>query len=381
MVELNEKLHLAAIDYFLIFAAFFVGDHLLLGYIPSFIIVWISILIWRFLNGPYYSVGELLAQLGVFALCLPLYIRGLVSYEFYYFFLFQAVLFVNALPLIIRVLQSRLLGAVALFSCVIFLLEGVYTWNQRQGILFGPNVLYRVYALPLSMLAASCLISRSSNINFKTPGWLAGLAAALLLVPIISTGSRGGLMTYALVVFVLGAIYMRKEKKSHYASLLIASLSIAALLFYNWSTLQISLGRTVDYRSVIEGDAIRFSLFSRGYDFMSYENGVDLVFGLGSVNSYYADGVLYPHNFFLELLVYHGAFFLVIVLLQYVLVFMYTHKAGAFCISGLVLMLPIFVGAMVSGNLQDHAYLLGFPFSWAAVCNGYEEDILGRKIL
>lgn len=380
MLEDNENRHLAVIDYFLVFSIFFVGDHLLIASTPSFVIVWLSILIWRFLNGPSLSVGELLAQAGVFVLCLPLYIRGLVSHELYYLFLFQAVLFINAMPLMIRVLQSGALGVVVLASCVIFLLEGFYTWNQRQGIFFGPNVLYRVYALPLSMLAASCLISRSSNVHVRTPGWVAGLAAVLLMVPIISTGSRGGLMTYALVVFVLAAIYVRSEQRSHYVILVVASLSIAALLFYNWSTLQISLGRTVDYRSIIEGDAIRFSLLSRAYDFISSENGFDLILGLGSVNAYYADGVLYPHNFFLELLVYHGVFFLIIVLLQYSLVSMYIKTSGVFFVAGLVLILPIFIGAMVSGNMQDHAYLLGFPFAWAVVCKGYEQDFPNRKI-
>jgi hypothetical protein len=368
----SKERYLALVDYILIFSAFFVGDHLLFGVMPSFILVWLAVVGWRLLNGPSYSVGELLAQIGTFFFCLPLYIRGVLASDLYYLFLLHAVFFVNSLPLIIRLLQSRSLGVVAIFSCVLFFAEGIYKWGERDGVFFGPNVLYRVYLLPLSMLAASCLISYESSRNFRVSGLVATLATALILVPIISTGSRGGLMVYAFIAFSLGATYMRGLEKRSCVLLSGGFFLAVVLLFNNWSELQFILGRTVDYRSVVEGDAVRFTLFLEGYDFIVSENGMALIFGLGNLNSYYPDSALYPHNLFIEIMVYHGAALLVFVVLQYMVSFVCSRSKGSRFASGWVLMLPVFLGAMMSGNLTDHAYLLSFPAAWYFVCMGCE---------
>ena len=186
-------------DVFLIFVSLFVGDHLLLGLLPSFFVVWLVVLIWRLLTGLVLGRGEFLAQVTTFLVCLPLYLKGVFSLEIYYLFMVYAILFLNALPLFIRALCSRYIVQVVLLFAMFFLFEGLYTWGQRDGFVFGPNILYRVYLMPISLLAA--LIVMFSVDNRVVSVKVAALLIFLLFFPIVSTGSRGAGIIYILTVF------------------------------------------------------------------------------------------------------------------------------------------------------------------------------------
>jgi hypothetical protein len=91
------------------------------------------------------------------------------------------------------------------------------------------------------------------------------------------------------------------------------------------------------------------------FEFFDIDTSWNILFGVGNESHYYP--IMYPHNFFVEALVYHGALFAI----GLAFMMFYGIKAGMRDYIGRYVMMfyfPILFGAMLSGSFLDNYHLI-----------------------
>jgi hypothetical protein len=340
---------LALLALFGIFSATFIGDFTIAG-IPVFFGVVPLIVFLRYALRIKLSWAEVIAAVssGIFLSLLALLHHN--DLEFYYFSFIFILVYLFFLKLTWRPLSSR---AVTIFLGLAIIAVGavaimnVVNGTLRASHVFGPNVYYRV----IGFLAASFLLSNYLTRSFGFPvlfilfGAVIGLAA---------TGSRGAVLV---IIFLVALFYRDLFDKSADKSLrLPAALFTASIIIFFYvfiDTFQKYFWR-LTYLSLENGsEKVRLSYVNALKDYLENAGFIQLVFGDGYSQRVFS---FYPHNIFLEAVVYHGLFFSIPSLIFFGILVTAFRKSPSERTSFDMLVIiqgPIFIGTLISGSLME----------------------------
>lgn len=349
----------------LLLACTFAGDYLLKG-APAYYLCWSGVVLFRVVCRIPYSVSEAISQLALLTASLPfLLIHAWEISHYYHAFLF-AILYINVLPLLPWLeKRSRSTVQVALLMLLVFIVFSVWSLMQgvvRANIVFGPNVLYRVYGFLFGLI----VIMGFSRADFRGIGRpLSSLTVSLSLfilvgllsVAMIATGSRGALIAFFSLLLVLAWLAQTFSDcaRTLRRGIFVLITCVGILAFVIVGPL---LGRMLSFDLANASEDVRLGYFSRTLDFLVSEKLFGLFLGAGESNSYYD---FYPHNIFLEALVYGGFYMLMIVAVAYVsivvVVLLRTQRSR-----DVIPYVGVFVGTLLSGSMLDNYSILGLGF-------------------
>ena len=327
-------------------------------------------------------IQEIIIPIVSFLCFLPAFINEIIngSYEDYYllyiqmslssgfFFYVQMRLMAennNNLNYINIIFIFTLIFIVAL-GALSFLLSG----GTRGGVIFGPNIMYRIYASLGVICYYFLVLKRNRNFMMKS------LVVLLVVTGCISTGSRGGVVMIAyFVAYVISIeLYINKVKLvSVFKMFLSASTVVLAMIIvsinFNYRAFYFNINNASE-ASRLE----YFNIFFYDYRFNDFYQAA---FGSGSGNGVFVFN--YPHNIFLESLVWGGVYsfiFVIIAFIYHVYNFMF-GRLSARVMSALALVIG--VGSQISGSLYDNYLVLSLFFSSVGV-SLFERSVRRRRL-
>ena len=329
-------------DLFFFMAITFVGDYSVFNF-PAFYIVWSSLIIYRLTTNSSISRQEFSVQIlctFLFIIYLLLIFRSLSFYDNHIPFM---ILYINAIPLLERIIASKrnnypwlLLSITGLFGLYL-----IYQGNLRQSLIFGPNILYRIYGV-IFFIGYFINMAQQKKINISLY-----LAISFLIFSLMGTGSRGG--TIVLILTLLIIIKDLKGMIAYTVYLTIFSM-FAYLLSIYWSVIYPLLWRLVYFDINNASEAGRLFYYINFKKFLDEKSIFNLIFGLGSQNRIYS---FYPHSVILENIVSNGLYFSLIITMSalrsmYIFIVNQKSKKILICYS------PIIIGSLLSGNALDN---------------------------
>ena len=334
------------LDILIFFATIFVGDHTLLG-LPSFIIVWFGLMMYRSLTGVRFFEREFVIQAVFFIFVSPLILYGVITSDAYYFAFIQMVLIVNVFPVLDRVLSAKITPVILLFLMTAMLFVTlVFLEGLRGSVVFGPNIMYRIYGVSFFVAFWSIRfggVERSVLLSFIYIVSCAGL---------FMTGSRG-----AVVVALLATGFFLSIYWGGYLARAVSFFVVFAGAFFvafNWEYLQIVAGRLLYFDIENDSEAARLGFFYKIFEFYENENFLILV-GAGNGSEYFP--VIYPHNIVIEVLVYHGLIYGLVALFL-ALKLLNISRINIKIFSIVSIFLPVIFGSLLSGSLRDNCAVL-----------------------
>ncbi|MBU1390957.1 MAG: O-antigen ligase family protein [Gammaproteobacteria bacterium] len=261
----------------------------------------------------------------------------------------------------------------SLFSLIflsVFVFGTFLSSGDRGAFVFGPNILYRVFAV---LAVFSSLNYLFINNKVKGVGYLFFILSIMIL-GIFFTGSRGGIPVLLVVIICFIHMYLRTVRAA-YLIVLIGVMTILPLMLLAFFGDKFSFsGRFANFD--YEGNQSLALRLNPWFDF--YNNFYDWVLTSGRTYPEFMakfGGELfpYPHNLFLELIFFNGFFGFILTLL---LVFTYLTTfvrivSQPFGLKTVLFYLGtiIFIGCMFSGNLQDNFVLISIFMSFSMVRN------------
>lgn len=335
-------------DLFLIIAITFAGNHEVI-YIPSFFIVWFVLVVYRVVTQLKFTFNEVKIQSVSFVIFLPFYIYGIMESNDYYFSFLQSVLYINAMPLLFRFIKSNMSSMYISVTLLIICLFSFYLGGTQQGVIFGPNILYRIFGVLFTVFFVIALCRKVRLTQFTFVFFLSSIS-------ILLTASRGGTLVI-LAMFLMVLYYFFRYGYLKYALPLLVFFMFSVVVV-NWEFIQFILGRAVHFDLNNASEAYRFQQYFVAYAFLAEGSSIELLFGLGEDNRYYKYG-LYPHNILVEVLVYNGlAFMFLLFVMLIVVTYLYFNRL----IVLLIVFSPIVIGSILSGDLTDNFIVLSIFF-------------------
>ncbi len=333
----------AILDILIFLAITFVGNHFLLG-LPSFLIVWLALISYRLITHLPIQKLEVLTQAYFFILLMPFMVKGVINSDEYYFAFLQLVLYVNIFPVLSRLLKNKKsCSALAVITCILAFLSLVFIGGSRESLIFGPNVMYRILGVLFFLMYCSLSIQKSPKY------YLLLLSYVATLIGLVLTGSRGATVVFLLQTLFL-LIYFRNFNFAKYV-VLIGFVALFFVIFSYWDVVSGILGRVIYFDMNNGSESVRANMYLIVLDVFEAESSTTLLFGLGNESNYFQG--IYPHNLFIEILLYHGIVFFLATLILGGLLFLKSRGNNfiGFCF---LVFLPIIFGTMLSGNLTDN---------------------------
>jgi len=346
---------IALADMLIFIAITFVGDHSV-GFVQSFLMVWIALILYRQITGLKLKENELRLQQYLLLIFLPYLLYGIFKSDSYYYAFLQTILYINAFPILLRFMNNnKTIHLVTVFfiilTTVVFFNSGGSRLGSNSVFIFGPNIMYRIYGV-LFFIFYYVIVDNKLEVNKQLL-----FVFILSFICLISTGSRGGTIVF-LMEFIAVAYYFRKETLLRLFILFSTAILVYVFIQY-WELISSVLGRAVYFDATADSENTRLSMLDDFFHFIDYESLQPMLFGLGNNNHYYSE--LYPHNIIIEFIVYHGLlfFWFISLCLLYMINKMRTNKdirSLAFVYS------PIAFGAMVSGYYLDNFTIISLIF-------------------
>ena len=348
---------LGFLDVIIFMAMTFVGNYVIYD-IPAFYIVWLALVLYRYVTGLTYTKIEYGSQLTATIILFPIILSNVPAPSLYTNTFFMVIMYINVMPILSRVLSIRHIVNPAWLIIIVLLpisLLNISSGIERNFIVFGPNVLYRIYGV--CFLLGFLIESRKGKIIL---GKLFIVLAALF-INITATGSRGGFLVY---ILCLGyALFVLRSRKAVFLSLCFTVGFIVLALVVYWDVVEVFIWRLIYFDQSNNSEAGRLYYYAQLSKFFD-EGGGNLIFGLGDNNHIYK---FYPHNLLLETLVFNGLYTLFLVL-SLMLLWFYSI-ISKYKQLGLIIFLPILLGSLLSGSMFDNYtfvsagfYMLGAIF-------------------
>lgn len=333
----------------------FVSDYKVGGFYSVYI-CWIAILVCRIFSFIQFSKREFLFQCLLFFIISPFLLSELInSGDSYYNSLIVPILYINAflmLPFFYRNFKVVFfISFVFLMVSALIVMAGFLSGTGRVTIVFGPNVMYRIYAFLFGFIFLYFYFARKNSFSYIY--FL--IAFVFFSICMVGTSSRGA--SLVLMFYLVFMIFRYKAIGLTFNFLVFLLLSFSLFLFYfvytYWSLVWRLLYFNVDNAS----EASRIGFLSKFLDFLTESDYKELLFGVGSDNRFFS---FYPHNIFVESFVYFGVFYFLLTLLSYLIYFyiLFFKKNGLW----LLPFCGIYIGAMVSGDFFYNFPVLTFVF-------------------
>ncbi|MCK2182999.1 O-antigen ligase family protein [Halomonas getboli] len=338
--------------FFSVLAATFVSDFVVLESIPAFYLCWFFIIALRFIFKIQYKKSEFYSQASLVCLLSPLFFNEAFSGAFYANAFAFTVLYVNVIYVLPCFFKRPgffyFLCLFVLFLLSIFSLYSILFENGRAHILFGPNVLYRIYVFIFALSTLSIFLNKGdSGVALSGQFWLLFVLFSLCIT---ATGSRGALLSAFLSLLYL--VINKKEffgKRFAFLKSFVFYMLVSSLLAYVFYSYYDVIWRLIYFNLDNNSEAARVSFYKTSIDYFFSGQGLSLFLGRGSLE-YIANFGYYPHSFFVEALAYGGLLFSFLALFSYL-------SYGLFCLKSIMRCwvvfpyLGIFFGALVSGDL------------------------------
>lgn len=332
-----------------VFSVLFVNDYKLPFGIPAVYPLWLLMVAARGVCRLHSTKTELAAQ-GVLILLLlpPLVVELALSPNDYYHGYMLAVLAVNAVRILPRLCRDAVVVYASLLVLLMVAMVGLYQLSigvSRGSFVFGPNVMYRVgvFFFGVFFVGATTVRTRvSGNV------WVV-LAYAACSLTLAFTGSRGALVTWAVLSVAVYAALGYRTRAWHMKPVWLLTLLLPVVIGYSF--LQDRLWRLTYLSLANASESIRIEYVYQALVYVQLTDWITQLFGIGSEaaeNQYFG---FYPHNLFLESLVYGGWWLILVVVVFYAL-FLREVVHSTKPVIGLVMpLIGIFVGSLFSGNL------------------------------
>lgn len=347
----------------MIMMATFVNDFQV-GGVYAFYFIWLAVVAIRCLCNIELTKLELQATgLSLFVLSPPALVELFVGDLGYFNFYVFAVLYVGVLFAVPYVVSNKkvVYRFVVLFLSVTAVLSllSIFSGAVRAKIIFGPNVLYRIYGFlfMLYMLAGYFSECGRPDKNQAANGMGFYVVVGLFLISMAATGSRGALLVSAVIFFYLFVKARSFGFNRLRVTVMISPVIATASYFllkpegYFW--------RLTRFDVEANSEAVRVNYFSDAIAYAS-EKGGEMFWGLTSNNALWDN---YPHNIFLESLVYGGWWlFATLVFMVFALLWGLIIKKTEAVAAYFGLYIPVFVGANLSGNMAYNFSVLSVLF-------------------
>jgi len=334
--------------FFAVFSATFSSDKTV-GGVPAFYLAWAGVVAIRAVKGIGYKRLEFVAQCLLAMSLLPAFLSAQDDFSFYYNAYLFAVLYINVLfvlPWLIRQETTPYLAFAGLSAWAVFGLRSILSGEVRTYIIFGPNVLYRIYAFLFLLLCISFIACFDRKLVTSVMFWL-GLV--FLVLGMAATGSKGAVVVLVVLLIVYGSrALFRKNLKGAlgtYAALFSVAYVVSGLF---GDYIRTVFGRLLDFSLATTSAAWRAAALRAAPDFLTNEQGLPWLIGQGPENRY---TTFYPHNVLVESTVYGGFWLLSVNVIALVaLAIMLFSKENLSQQSSLIL-LGVIVGSFFSGSL------------------------------
>ena len=329
-------------DVIIFIAMTFVGNYFFYD-IPAFYIVWLALVLYRYVTGLTYTKIEYGSQLTAAIILFPIILSNVTAPSLYTNTFFMVIMYINVMPILSRVLSIRHIVNPAWLIIIVLLpisLLNISSGIGRNSIVFGPNVLYRIYGV--CFLLGFLIETRKGKIIL---GKLFIVLAALF-INIMATGSRGGFLVFILCLGYV--LFILRNKKAVLLSLCFTLGVIVLALVIYWDVVEVFIWRLIYFDPSNNSEAGRLYYYAQLSKFFD-EGVINLIFGLGDNNHIYK---FYPHNLLLETLVFNGLYTLFLVL-SLMLLWFYSI-ISKYKQLGLIIFLPILLGSLLSGSMFDN---------------------------
>ncbi|MFL2693696.1 MAG: hypothetical protein ACJ0G1_08315 [Gammaproteobacteria bacterium] len=250
----------------------------------------------------------------------------------------------------------------ALIALVIFFIgssiDYYYSTGTRSSFIFGPNMLYRVLGC-LSGVAAGYLFFDGRKV-------LGSILAILALSLLIMTGSRAGvfIMAALLLVWIHAHTKMLSIRKNTPVLLILIGLVVSIILQADIANM-----RSFGFSQFTLDDNARYTdgyMRWRPYLYFIFEPDRFSLIGINYDTFWKIFGsfdFLYPHNIFLELIMFYG-FFGIFVSLYFIIkiYILIKYLVTTICTRAHILYYSIIIssiGILFSGDLGDSGVYIG----------------------
>lgn len=333
----------------LVFSVLFVNDYKLPYGMPAVYPLWLLLIAARGVCRLHPSKTELAAQCVLILLLLPPFVFELAqSTNDYYHGYVLAVLTVNAVSILPRLCRDPVVVYASLLVLLMVALVGLYQLSigvNRGSFLFGSNVMYRVGVFFFGVFFAGATAVRT---RVSGSAWVV-LAYAACSLTLASTGSRGALVTWAVLSVAVYAALGLRTRAWHVKPLWLLALLLPVVSGYLF--LQDRLWRLTYLSLANASESIRIEYVYQALVYMQQTDWMTQLFGIASEAAEARYFGFYPHNLFLESLVYGGWWLVLVVVLLYA---HFLHVVIRSCRTFIGLAMPligVLVGSLFSGNL------------------------------
>lgn len=358
---------------FAVFSATFSSDFSLYGF-PAFYLAWLAVVILRLMTGIKFKAFELITQfLLLFVFYFSLY-PAVEDLGFYYNSYIFAVLYINVLFFIPFLFKRKITIYLCFYSLVFFsamAIGSILSGAIRSYIIFGPNVLYRIYAFLFFMMLITHAFHSKKKIYKSVMVLIAFLA---LMIATAATGSRGAMVVFFLIsiIIIFNFSFFFKKSSLDFFFLGILCTAIVSIIIVYIDYFSLLFWRLFYFDPANNSEFQRLNFFKNSLEFLMNEKGLDLMYGVGHENNYF---YYYPHNIFIESMVYGGLNLLFVSLITSFAIFWTTTFSKDRMLRGIsFLLIGIFFGSLVSGSL-----LYNFPvFSvgWLVIIIGIHKTLV-----
>lgn len=348
--------------FFLFLLGTFINDHKILEFY-TFFFFYIAIIAVRIIENLYVSKLEFIVQFFLFLVFVPYIITESDSSNSYSFPILMLCLYINFLPVLRLIIDWIRSGDEKFYFLHIFLsIASILTFlffGERIELLFGRNVLYRIFAFVYSF-AFITLLFKGSNVKII-------VSYLLLSISMLSLGSRGGLIV---LVFYLILMFVFINKKNNTYKYFVSTFVVIFLSMFAWYLKDI-FRRAFYFDLNNASEAVRLGYFNNLFELFLDFNKFEFFFGIGS-ERYYDLFVGYPHNFFIEYIVFYGVIIGLLSLLVYFLFFINYKKIYLFPYFG------ILIGSFFSGDLFYNFTIISCLFL-VVKRRDFNEDFIRRR--
>lgn len=291
-----------------------------------------------------YSVTVTILFLIIYLISLLNNVNSLFTLDLKYY-LWPFLALINIIPLSSLFISihkkqklNKLSGLFFFLLFILFFIYSIYNNDVRLSFGFGPNMLYRIILFNFFLFIF--FIKQRKLIYFLMP---------IILFLIYRIGSRGGVMVlFGLLLFSIIFFSNKRLKKNLIITSLIITTIFNEYILYFFESIYDSVRV---FRINLDSRSIFYEDF---YSWILNASSNELYFGSG-FRSYPYEWV-YPHNLFLESI--HGYGFIFSLLLIILIVFHITLSDKKM----IMLSIPFFIGAMLSGSLYDNFIVISFLF-------------------
>jgi len=367
----------AVFDLFLIFCATFSGGYPY-GHVPIFYGFWLLILLRRrFGIFPF----EIQTQVFLALIFLPILARPFLHCPSMYWSGWSLVLYVNvvvfSIQLFERLWQSERSPKLLWLGCFLALVVICYitlrqvrgnpisfltprgNQSSRTSYFFGMGIYYRqvgcVFLFILALFWKQYHLHHVEGVKgvLKLMAMLVSLLVSFYLLFV--TGSRGATIVGGFILATYAVLMMRISIK--WLRFLNGSFLLGLVVLFLRSSYKTTLlnSRLFIFHDPPSSYAIqsRLNYYERIFDFFKNEN---YMIGVGTKS----EGDMpffYPHNLFLDLL-YHAGIVTTVIIIIFMIVLLFqvlrSGRASTALKFYLLVMVPVFIGTMFSGNLYNN---------------------------